>query len=310
MDKPSIAVDVGATNTRVALVSPEGEIVKKVMSRTRVEGPDPMTIARDVIEKIYSILEAADVRNLRGIGISTAGPVDLRSGAIISPPNMPYPYVPLVQPISEHFGLPVRLVNDARAGVLGEVWFGGGKGFQNVVYITISTGIGGGAFVNGRLLLGSDGNAAEVGHMIVETCYNLRCGCGLYGHWEAYASGRTIPTFFRVWCESEGDSPAGMETAQSIFVAARRDDPLALRFLEELGRINGRGISNVIVAYNPEVIILDGAVVQSNADQVMPYLEKYIDRYLRVPELRKSPLRGEAPLLGAAVLAGRGPGEI
>ncbi len=309
MDRPAIAVDVGATNTRVALVSPQGEVLKKVTARTPVGDPDPMAIALDVIARIHAIADAGELAAVAGIGICTAGPVDLRSGAIVNPPNMPYSRVPLVRPLSEHFGLPVRLVNDARAGVLGEVRFGAGRGCRNVVYITISTGIGGGAYVNGRLLLGADGNAAEVGHLIVDTCYNLGCGCGLCGHWEGYASGRNLPAFFRAWCGGEGFAPAGMETARAIFDAARRDDPLALRFMEELGRINGRGVSNVIVAYNPEVIVLDGAVVQNNPDLIVPCLERHIDRYLRIPAIRVSPLRGEAPLLGAAVLAGTGGGE-
>ncbi|HZD44301.1 MAG TPA: ROK family protein, partial [Methanomicrobiales archaeon] len=140
---------------------------------------------------------------------------------------------------------------------------------------------------------------------IVETAYSLTCGCGLCGHWEAYASGRNMPAFFQAWCRREELCQEGFDvrTAESIFEAARRGDRVASSFLEEVGKINGRGVSNVIVAYNPEAIVLDGAVVQNNPDLILSPMERHIDRYLRVPDIRVSPLGGEAPLLGAAAFA-------
>jgi glucokinase len=301
-----IAVDLGGTNVRVAQVSEiTGKIIKKIVALTKTEGSSPLLIADDIIEKIRQLTTPEELKKIRGIGISSAGPIDLREGVLLNPPNISFPSVPLVQPIQESLGLPVYLINDCRAGVLGETCFGAGKGCENVVYITISTGIGGGAVINGKLLLGRDGNASEIGHFCVDTRYGIRCGCGNYGHWEGYASGKNIPHFFRRWCESESHNDVAFDssTSESIFAAAKNHDPLALLFIEELGTINGRGISNVLVAYNPELIILDGAVVQYNQNYIVPYLKKNIDHYLTVPEIRVSTLEGLAPLLGASVVA-------
>ncbi|RCV63255.1 glucokinase [Methanophagales archaeon] len=301
-----IAVDLGGTNLRVALVTEiTGEIIKKSVALTKTEGRSPLLIADDITEKIRQLTTPEELKVIRGIGISSAGPLDLCKGVLLNPPNIRFPSVPLVQPIREALGLPVYLINDCRAGVLGEICFGAGKGCENVVYITISTGIGGGAVINGKLLLGRDGNASEIGHFFVDTRYSIRCGCGNYGHWEGYASGKNIPEFFRRWCDSETHNDVAFDcsTSESIFAAARNNDPFALRFLEELGKINGRGISNVIVAYNPELIILDGAVVRHNQNYIVPYLKKNIEHYLTVPEIRVSTLDGLAPLLGASVVA-------
>jgi glucokinase len=300
-----IAVDLGGTNVRVALVSETGGIIKKVVARTKTEGRSPLLIADDIAEKIRQLMTPEELKKIRGIGISSAGPLDLSKGVLLNPPNINFPSVPLVQPIQESLGLPVYLINDCRAGVLGEICFGAGKGSENVVYITISTGVGGGAVINGRLLLGRDGNASEIGHFCVDTRYGIRCGCGNYGHWEGYASGKNIPRFFQRWCELEAHNDVSFDctTSESIFAAAKNHDPLAMQFIEELGKINGRGISNVLVAYNPEIIILDGAVVQHNQDYIVPYLKKNIELYLTVPEIRVSALEGLAPLLGASVVA-------
>ncbi|TSA44565.1 ROK family protein [bacterium] len=161
----------------------------------------------------------------------------------------------------------------------------------------MSSGIGGGAIVNNCLLLGKDGNAAEIGHMHVGSEYNLKCSCGKgRGHWEAYASGNNIPKFFRAWAKSRHSMPK----AADIFDAARKKNKTALRFMEELGKINGRGLSNVIAAYDPEIIVLGGAVALNNGDLVLKYANNYIDKFLRWPKLEITSLGENAPLLGAA----------
>jgi glucokinase len=300
-----IAIDIGATNTRVALVNGRGTICSSITSSTPSQGPSADIIASDLTLKIKRILEDSGDIPVSGIGISAAGPVDIHEGAIINPPNIPYPVIPLVQPLHDTFGVPVHMVNDCHAGVLGEYTYGGGSDTDNLLYITISTGIGAGAILNGRLILGRDGNACEIGHFIVDDRYNHRCGCGHFGHWEGFASGRHIPGFFRAYCEYHTLSPAGCggNTAQEIFAAAGNGNPVALAFIEELGRINARGFSDVIVAYDPGVIILDGSVVLQNRDLILAPMLRYLDRYLKTPEFRFSALDGRAPLFGASVIA-------
>jgi glucokinase len=303
-DAPVLAVDLGATTTRVALFGPNGEILRKTGSPTPT-GDSPQVITRHLVGLIRGILPDDGGPAPAAIGISAAGPVDHREGSVVRPPNMPFREIPLTGPLGEEFGLPVRLANDCHAGVLGEVLYGAGRGCRNLVYVTISTGIGGGVISNGRLLLGRDGNAAEIGHFHVDDSYALPCGCGGTGHWEGYASGRCLPRFFVRWCEREGHDPGRFETspAAGIFAAARRRDPAAIGFMEVLGGVNGRGISDVIVAYDPSRIILDGSVVLRNRDLILPYLLPHVDRFLPTPGILVTPLDGLAPLYGASVLA-------
>jgi glucokinase len=302
---PVIAADLGATTTRVALVGQGGKILGKASAPTPAFGDTPDVITHHLAGLIRKLLSQAGVALPAAIGVSACGPVDHRKGAVVRPPNLPFREIPLVEPLGAEFGVPVRLANDCHAGVLGEVAFGAGAGCRDLVYITLSTGIGGGVVSGGRLILGRDGNAAEIGHLPVDSTWNLPCGCAGTGHWEGYAAGRFLPRFFARWCEVTGHFPAGIavQSAEGIFAAARRGDPAATGFLEALGVINGRGISAVIVAYDPFRIILDGSVILRNDDLLLPHLLPHIDRFLPLPEIRLTALDGLAPLLGASVLA-------
>ena len=175
---------------------------------------------------------------------------------------------------------------------------------QDGVYGTSSTGSGRGVGARRRLLLGRKGNAAEIGHFRGDNTYELPCSCGHRGHWEGYASGRFLPWFFAEWCRFHAKPHWGPDSAEEIFLSARQGDDDVLRFIRDLSRINARGISDVIVAYDPEIIILDGAVIRSNADLLLPAMQEFIDRFLPLPESVLSELGGEAPLRGAAVIAG------
>ncbi len=303
--KPVVAVDLGATTTRAALVGGDGEILGMATSPTPGSGDPARVTTRHLAGLIRQVLGSTGISAPGAIGISACGPIDHRKGSVVRPPNLPWTEIPLVEPLGEEFGVPVLLANDCHAGILGEVAFGAGAGCRDLVYITLSTGIGGGVVSGGRLVLGRDGNAAEIGHFHVDSTWNLPCGCGGTGHWEGYASGRFLPRFFARWCELSGSSPgdAGTSSAAGIFAAARRQDPAALGFLDALGEINGRGISDVIVAYDPSRIILDGSVILRNEDLVLPYLLPHVDRFLPLPEIRLTALDGLAPLLGAATLA-------
>ena len=302
---PVVAVDLGATMTRVALVGPEGKILGRASSPTPGSGDPVETVPRHLAGLIRQLLSGARGTFPAAIGVSACGPIDHRRGAVVRPPNLPFREIPLVDPLGAEFGVPVRLANDCHAGVLGEAVFGAGAGCRDLVYVTLSTGIGGGVVSGGRIILGRDGNAAEIGHFHVDSTYHLPCGCGGLGHWEGYASGRFLPRFFTRWCElagHPGGDPGGL-SPEGIFAAARQGDPAALGFLEALGVINGRGISDIIVAYDPSRIILDGSVILRNEDLLLPYLLPSVDRFLAIPEIRLTALDGLAPLLGAAVLA-------
>jgi Transcriptional regulator/sugar kinase len=299
-----IAIDLGATNLRVGLVDAEGQIFKTRSSRLPTKMPEARVVTDQIIQEIRALAPGHDISRAAGIGIGAAGPVDRTRTAIVHPPNIPLDSVPLASPLTEAFGLPVYLANDCCTGLLGEAYFGEGKNSDNFVYVTLSTGIGAGILSKGTVILGRDGNAGEIGHVFVDERYDLPCGCGGQGHWEGYASGRFLPRFYRAWQEKTGAGGAPVNTAGEIFAEIRQhNDPANHPFVRELGRINARGISDILVAYDPDTIVLDGSVVLKNPDLIIPPILESMDRYLPEPRIVTSPLAGRAPLLGAAVIA-------
>ena len=308
-----IAVDLGGTNLRTALVGEDAKILAHATMSTPTSGPSGEVITAAIMAGIEELIDAAGGEDVAAIGVASAGPLDIDRGWVTHSPNIAFPVVEITGPLTDRFDLPVTLINDARAGVLGVRWAGGARGSDNVVYITLSTGIGGGVVANGHLLLGMEGNAGEIGHVLVDTRYNLICGCGYPGHWEGYASAKSIPGFFAVWREENDIRQTTFDTfsTRAIFEAARANDPVALAFMDVLGQVNARGLSTVIVAYNPEVIVLDGPLARYYGEIVIEHAEPYIDRFLTLPRIVVTSLDGRAPLLGAAVyaldMAGRGP---
>jgi len=300
----TVAVDLGATRTRVAIRDAKGRTTDPIEEPTPSGGADGTLLTGFLAGMIRRLLESGKLSGIDSIGLSVAGPVDIRAGILKNPPNMQFRDVPIRDTLSREFSVPVRVVNDCHAGILGELSFGKAGGRQNAVYITISTGIGCGVVANGRILLGRHGNAAEIGHFHVDSTYNLQCGCGHSGHWEGYSSGRFLPWFFQEWCHYHGKAHWGSCNAEDIFQSAQQGDDDVLRFVDELNRINARGVSDVIVAYDPELIIFDGAVMRHNSDLLLEPMIDSVDRYLDLPEIVMTGLSGDAPLLGASVIAG------
>lgn len=305
MEKYAAAVDLGATNLRTALIDANGKI--EYFNSCEVKGLSEGSSVQMLIQEL--ITELTDKSGIKplAVGISTAGPVNLETGSVVCSPNMSCERIFLRDPLSEYFKLPVAMSTDCKAGALGEYYFGGCESSKTLVYMTFSSGIGSGVLSNGKILSGSDGNAGEAGHFFVDSDYNLKCGCGNHGHWEAYSSGTGIPKFFSNWRkEIFGEvncNPNAELTAGQILHAAELGSPLCSAFAEELSKINGRGLSSVIAAYNPDKIILDGPVMMNYPSLVAGKMIEKIDHYLEVPEIRLSSLEGKAPILGASKLA-------
>jgi len=313
-EKLAVGVDLGATNVRVAVGDKRRGILAKLSEATeRREGPEG--ISRQIIRMIHSIRhEDFGPEKILGVGIGSIGPLDPRRGAIAGPANLPWEYVPLVGPIQGELGVPVRLLNDCTAAVVGEREFGAGRGVENLVYVTISTGIGGGVYVDGHLLIGKDGNAHEIGHLTIDMEGRLQCGCGKRGHWEAYCSGMNIPKYVRLLLEGKDQKTveksllmklAGGDrqniTAKGLYDAAKAGDPLSKEFVEKIGELNAIGFANIINAYDPELITVGGTVTLKNPDLVMEPIHRHVEKYAlnRLPEIRITPLGEDVGLYGA-----------
>jgi len=311
-----LAVDLGATYVRVAIASCDGKIVSKAKERVVREGRED-AIAKQIIKMYENLIEKIGKVTINKIAIGSIGPLDMRKGIIINPPNLPFEKIVLKDPLKEYFKANVLILNDAVSAAWGEKHFGLGRNVENLAYVTLSTGIGVGVIVNGKLLLGKDGNAHEMGHAVVNYDSPFKCGCGRIGHWEAYASGRNIPRFAKYLAQTRFKELLNKSIlkskivnntleARDVFEAAKKNDPLALKIIDELGKVNASGFANVINAYDPELITVGGAIALNNPKElVIDPILKYLDMYVvnRVPKIEITKLGDDIVLYGAVAAA-------
>lgn len=310
-------VDLGATKIRAVLGDEAGRIAGRAR-RLTPDGPDGDAVAEAVVDCLLAAASDADVdpREIVACGIGGIGPLDMDAGVVDDPTNLAdcIDRVPLVEPISSRFDTPVMLHNDAVAGVIGERFYSEDAP-QNTAYLTISTGIGAGVAIDGEVLSGWDGNAAEVGHWQLEPD-GLPCGCGIDGHWEAYCGGSNIAQHARYIHETEEvatDLPleAADFDAATLFGAAG-DDPLADRVIEACAAYNAAGIADLVHAYAPEVVVIGGAVARNNPELVVHPLRERVPALVmsQVPEIRLTSLGDETVVRGAlAAVLPEGDGE-
>jgi glucokinase len=261
-----ISVDIGGTQIRAALSDREGNIIHRVAHPTLAEeGPEP------VIGRIKEAIREAVGQHLgevQAIGIATAGPLDPWEGVIIKAPNLPgWRNVPLKAIIEKEFGLLTYVGNDANLAALAEQRFGAGKGTRDLIYITHSTGIGGGIIVDGRMLLGSKGLGAEVGHITLDID-GPRCGCGSIGCLEAMAAGPAIARNAVQAIEAGRetiipdlvDGDLSRISAREVNEAAQQGDALGIELIRQAGELLGIGLVSLIHLFNPEIIVIGGGV--------------------------------------------------
>jgi glucokinase len=300
-------VDVGATNLRSAVADDEGTVLGRARTDTPAgSGGAAVTDAvRGVLRRACGAAGVAP-DDLAGVGVGSMGPLDVEAGIVREPPNLSgVSRVELVDPLRTTCGCPVWLGNDAVAGVLAERFYDDAP--PNVVYLTISSGIGAGAVVDGHLLRGASGNAAEMGHVVVEPG-GLSCGCGGRGHWEAYCSGEGLPCSFRRLAREtdlETDLPLDTLTAETVFDA---DDPLAATVLERIGTYNARGVAAVVHAFDPTLVTVGGAVARNHPDAVLDPIRRRLPDIVATdpPTVRLTNLGDAVVLKGAVAAALRG----
>jgi len=314
--KMAVGVDLGGTNVRVALGDEKGRILARISERTeKTRGPEGIS---EQIARIIRDLEKRTAKaEIKGIGIGSAGPLDLKKGGLMKPTNIPYDFVPLVEPLKDEFHLPVYLLNDCSAAVMGERFFGAGKTHENLAYITISTGIGGGIYVDGHLLIGKDGNATEIGHFTIDYEGRLTCGCGKKGHWEAYCSGNGIPNYVRLILSMEKferikdsllmrklNGNLDLLTAKTLYDCAKAGDQVSVKLTEKIGALNSIGFACVIDAYDPSLITVGGSIALRNENLVMSPIRRGVKEHARnrVPEIKITPLRDDAVIYGALAM--------
>lgn len=260
--------DLGGTRFRIALADGEGRLLHRVAIPTEASrGLDAVleTIKGSVCETI-----ALAPGPVAQIAIAAPGPLDPWKGIIYRPPNLPgWDEVPLKQVLEDAFGIPTSIGKDANLAAMAEWRFGAARGSNHVVYVTVSTGVGGGVIDNGKLLLGYGGGAAEVGHQTIDMD-GPRCNCGNYGDLEALASGTAIARRAVEAIKAGGRSAiselaGGLEqvSAEHVVTAARQGDEVALRVMRRAGYCLGVGVANLMMLFDPEVIVLGGGVMNA-----------------------------------------------
>jgi glucokinase len=314
--KPVVAVDVGGTKFIAAVIDKDGKILSRVYRPTYAEqGP------KKVIERLAATIHqavkesGAGMKGISGISLAIAGIIDINHGVITEAPNLPdWHNIRLDDLLQAKFNIPVFLLNDASAAALGESCFGAGIGIGNMIYMTVSTGIGGGLILNGKLYNGADGSAAEIGHMIVLADGPL-CKCGQHGCLEALASGTAIACMARervcngeksIMLDMVDGIPASI-TAEHVTVAGRKRDILALSVICEAAYYLGIGLSNLVNLFNPQMIVIGGGVSTMGEMLLRPARKSMKDHAFKLPastvRVVKSKLNPDAGILGAAAYA-------
>ncbi|TGS17795.1 ROK family protein [Mesorhizobium sp. M2E.F.Ca.ET.209.01.1.1] len=310
MSTLALAFDLGGTELRGALIGRGGEVVARFSEPTMTEAGSEAVIGR-IIALAEKLLNDHPQAKVIGIGACAPGPLDPKAGIVIGPPTLSgWHNVPMIDILSRQFGLPVRLENDANAAALGEWRFGAGRGAGSLVFVTVSTGIGGGVIADGHIYHGRRGLAAEIGHMTI-TGEGDRCFCGNVGCFEAVASGTALGRrATRLTAPGDGSqlrrlSNDGDVSARHVVEAARTGDAAARDLVEAEAKWLGIGFTNLLHLYSPEVIVMGGGLA-NGFDLLAPGIratieERAMQAYRDVP-IVPAELGDRAGLVGAASL--------
>lgn len=313
MNEVIAGIDIGGTKIAVALENLNGEKVASRRLPTQTE-----IGARAIIENVFRAITEMLAENrvdLAAVGIGCPSPLDIEKGLVMSPSNLrDWDNFPIVKLFGERFNIPVVLDNDANTAALGEYVHGAGRGFKNIIYITVSTGIGGGIIINGEIFHGVGAGAGEIGHTIVQPD-GIRCNCGSTGCLETICAGVHIarrarerlangePSIMR-----EMTANISKITAKTVVEAMRRNDKPAIEIWDETCRYLAVGIANSITLLAPEAVVIGGGIAAATGEILFEPLQRLVPQFVSmVPADRinilPAELGSESGVCGALVLA-------
>lgn len=305
-----IGIDLGGTKINGALADLNGTVQSQFTIPTNAHEGEEVVLSR-IINVIDKVMELADkkVEEILAIGIGSPGPLDAKKGLIITTPNLPFRNFALVEPIKNRYNVPTYLDNDANVAAIGEFMLGAGKGTENMVYVTVSTGVGGGAIINGKIYRGNTSNALEIGHTTVLPD-GPRCNCGNYGCVEALASGTAIGRQAKEAVENGlNTSLKDYEnvTSYEVFKEANKGDKVSQDILNKSFGYLGIGIANVITSFDPEMVVIGGGVSKGGQilfDRVQEVVnERCFKAMSEACKIVPAALGTDAGVIGAVALA-------
>ncbi len=315
MSKPYVVgIDIGGTNTVFGIVDARGLVIASSSIKTRKH-----SAIEDYIDELHTeltkLMEANDaIGKVHGIGIGAPN-ANYYTGTIEQGVNLPWPTpIPLSQLVSEKFGIPVSITNDANAAAIGEMTYGAARGLKDFIMITLGTGVGSGIVINGQLVYGHDGFAGELGHVIVKRTNGRLCGCGRCGCLETYCSATGVARSAREFLEARANEPSLLRnlpvdeiTSKDVYDAAIAGDKLAKDIFEYTGDILGAALADFTVFSAPEAFILFGGLAKSG-DLLMKPLRNSLEKNLlsiwkgKVKVLVSELKEADAAVLGASAL--------
>ncbi len=304
MEKYYVGIDLGGTSVKMGLFSDRGELKEKWSIPT-----DTSDRGSHIIDDIVAAVEkkSEEVQGtIIGLGMGVPGPVS-EEGLVHECPNLGWSEVAVRDLIKDKTGIArVAVGNDANVAALGEMWKGGGRGFDSIVMITLGTGVGGGVILGGKILSGANGGAGEVGHILVNPDETQVCGCGKKGCLEQYASATGVVRLAKKYQKPESVlAQKDKINCRVVFDAAKEEDPYALEVVDQFAKYLGRALGTIAQVVNPEAFVIGGGV--SNAgdiimDNVVPYFKESVIAPLRDTKFAFAQLGNDAGIYGAVRL--------
>lgn len=307
MDKYCFGIDIGGTTIKCGLFTEQGDCVDKWEITTRKENGGEL-VPQDVADTIVAKMNERNLtkNEVVGVGIGVPGPIT-EDGTVLKCANLGWGIFNVNEKMSQLTGLKVASGNDANVAALGEMWMGGGKGYEDVVMVTLGTGVGGGVILNGKIVAGSNGGGGEIGHITIHPEEEDVCGCGGHGHLEQYASATGIVRMAKKKLTASNEATTlntlNEITAKDIFDHAKAGDVVAINLVEELGKYLGLALSHVAAAIDPQVFVIGGGVSRAGKiliDVIEKYYNKNILFALANKEFRLAELGNDAGIYGCA----------
>ena len=302
----AFGVDIGGTAIKIGFFTTAGDLLEHWEIPTRTE-EDGSYILSDITDSVNRYLEEKQISKLdvEGVGVGVPGPVG-PDGTVFKCVNLGWGVFNVEQRLTALTGLKAKAGNDANVAALGEMWQGGGKGYQDIVMVTLGTGVGGGVILGGKILAGVNGAAGEIGHIPMYDDDPETCGCGKRGCLEQYASASGIVRTARRWLKAHPDTASALRdmeryTSKEIFDEAKKGDAAALEIVEEAGRLLGKGTASIACVVNPEAFVIGGGMAKAG-EMLLNVIRKYYRQYAfhasRETEFRFAELGNNAGIYG------------
>ena len=309
MKKYAFGVDIGGTTVKIGLFDKDGCVLDKwEIPTVKDNGGD--SVLPDIADSIKAKMQekGIDADDIEGVGVGAPGAVDREGTLVNGAVYIGWGVFNIPKVLSGYLDLPVKAANDANVAAFGEMWQGGGKGYTDLVAVTLGTGVGGGIIINGEIVIGANGAGGEIGHIHIEDNETEVCGCRNYGCLEQYSSATGIVRLAKRRLAKDDKASVlreGSISAKSVFDAVKAGDELAIEVAEQFGDYLGKGLAAVAGTINPEIFVIGGGV--SKAGDILlkfvePAFKKYVFAACKDTKFALATLGNDAGIFGAAGL--------